>query len=579
VAVLSTAFATADWVVLAVYVVAIVAFGLWVGRGTRGIDDFFLAGRQMRWWAAGLSVMATQISAITFVGTTGQAYTKGMSFIAFYFGLPFAMVVLSLTVVPFFYRARVFTAYEYLERRFDGRTRTLTSLLFLLSRGLAVGVTLYAPSLVLSVVLGWSEAATIALMGGTTILYVVYGGNRSVIWTDVVQMALIWFGIFLCVGVAIARLPAEVGLRDALALAQTANRLETVDLSLDLTKPYTLWSGLIGGMFLAMAYFGCDQSQVQRYLSGRSLTESRLSLLFNAFLKVPMQFLILLTGVLVFVFFHFNETPLLWNRAELAQLVARAPAGEVGRLRAEAHAAHEERRTAATAFATARRAGLDSEPAREAYRASQLRLEHTDAEVRRLAGGPGAPVNDVNYIFPSFVVSQLRGGLAGLVIAVIFAAAMSTLAAELSSLATATVVDFYKRFVNTSGSGAHDLLVSRVFTAVWGLFAALVALEAGRLGSAIEVVNRFGSYFYGSILGVFALAILTPRATARGAFYGLIAGMATVFLVSQYTSIAFLWYNVVGALTVFVVGLVITAASGGTGEAGRRPGGVGEPAP
>ncbi|HKZ33232.1 MAG TPA: sodium:solute symporter [Vicinamibacteria bacterium] len=578
-AVLSTAFATADWVVLAVYVVAIVAFGLWVGRGTRGIDDFFLAGRQMRWWAAGLSVMATQISAITFVGTTGQAYTKGMSFIAFYFGLPFAMVVLSLTVVPFFYRARVFTAYEYLERRFDGRTRTLTSLLFLLSRGLAVGVTLYAPSLVLSVVLGWSEAATIALMGGTTILYVVYGGNRSVIWTDVVQMALIWFGIFLCVGVAIARLPAEVGLRDALALAQTANRLETVDLSLDLTKPYTLWSGLIGGMFLAMAYFGCDQSQVQRYLSGRSLTESRLSLLFNAFLKVPMQFLILLTGVLVFVFFHFHETPLLWNRAELAQLVARAPAGEVGRLRAEAHAAHEERRTAATAFATARRAGLDSEPAREAYRASQLRLEHTDAEVRRLAGGPGAPVNDVNYIFPSFVVSQLRGGLAGLVIAVIFAAAMSTLAAELSSLATATVVDFYKRFVNTTGSGAHDLLVSRVFTAVWGLFAALVALEAGRLGSAIEVVNRFGSYFYGSILGVFALAILTPRATARGAFYGLIAGMATVFLVSQYTSIAFLWYNVVGALTVFVVGLVITAASGGTGEAGRRPGGVGEPAP
>ena len=578
-AVLSTAFATADWVVLAVYVVAIVAFGLWVGRGTRGIDDFFLAGRQMRWWAAGLSVMATQISAITFVGTTGQAYTKGMSFIAFYFGLPFAMVVLSLTVVPFFYRARVFTAYEYLERRFDGRTRTLTSLLFLLSRGLAVGVTLYAPSLVLSVVLGWSEAATIALMGGTTILYVVYGGNRSVIWTDVVQMALIWFGIFLCVGVAIARLPAEVGLRDALALAQTANRLETVDLSLDLSKPYTLWSGLIGGMFLAMAYFGCDQSQVQRYLSGRSLTESRLSLLFNAFLKVPMQFLILLTGVLVFVFFHFHETPLLWNRAELAQLVARAPAGEVGRLRAEAHAAHEERRTAATAFATARRAGLDSEPAREAYRASQLRLEHTDAEVRRLAGGPGAPVNDVNYIFPSFVVSQLRGGLAGLVIAVIFAAAMSTLAAELSSLATATVVDFYKRFVNTSGSGPHDLLVSRVFTAVWGLFAALVALEAGRLGSAIEVVNRFGSYFYGSILGVFALAILTPRATARGAFYGLIAGMATVFLVSQYTSIAFLWYNVVGALTVFVVGLVITAASGGTGEAGRRPGGVGEPAP
>ncbi len=319
--------APADWVVLVVYVVGIVAFGVWVGRGTRGINDFFLAGREMRWWAAGLSVMATQISAITFVGTTGQAYTKGMSFVAFYFGLPFAMIVLSLTLVPFFYRAGVFTAYQYLERRFDSRTRTLTSLLFLLSRGLAVGVTLYAPSLVLSVILGWSETATVALMGGTTIVYVVYGGNRSVIWTDVVQMGLIWLGIFLCVGVAIAQLPPGFGLRDALALAQASGRLEMLDTSADLSRPYTLWSGLVGGMFLAMAYFGCDQSQVQRYLSGRTLTESRLSLLFNAFLKVPMQFLILLTGVLVFVFFHFHATPLLWNRAELARLeAARRPA-------------------------------------------------------------------------------------------------------------------------------------------------------------------------------------------------------------------------------------------------------------
>lgn len=562
-AVLSIGFSTADWLVLACYVAAIVAFGLWVGRGTRGIDDFFLAGREMRWWAAGLSVMATQISAITFVGTTGQAYTQGMGFIAFYFGLPFAMILLSLTLVPLFYRARVFTAYEYLERRFDSRTRTLTSLLFLLSRGLAVGVTLYAPSLVLSVVLGWSESATIALMGGTTILYVVYGGNRSVIWTDVVQMALIWFGIFLCVGTAIVRLPPEIGMTDALALAKTASRLETVDLSLDLSKPYTLWSGLIGGMFLAMAYFGCDQSQVQRYLSGRSLTESRLSLLFNAFLKVPMQFLILLAGVLVFVFFHFHDTPLLWNQAELARLEARLPAAELEGLRAGVEAAHQERREAAGAFAAARRAGVGQAEAREAYRASQERLEASQARVRRLAAAPGAPpVNDVNYIFPSYVVQQLRGGLAGLVIAVIFAAAMSTLAAELSSLATATVVDFYKRFFDTGASGSRDLLVSRVLTGLWGIFAAFVALEAGRLGSAIEVVNRFGSYFYGSILGVFALAVLTPRATAAGAFYGLLAGMTSVFLVSRFSSLAFLWYNVVGAGTVFAVGLLVSAASG-----------------
>jgi SSS family transporter len=558
-----------DWVVLVAYVVGIVAFGLWVGRGTRGIDDFFLAGRQMRWWAAGLSVMATQISAITFVGTTGQAYTKGMSFVAFYFGLPFAMVVLSLTLVPFFYRAGVFTAYQYLERRFDPRTRTLTSLLFLLSRGLAVGVTLYAPSLVLSVILGWSEGATVALMGGATIVYVVYGGNRSVIWTDVVQMGLIWLGIFLCVGVAVTQLPAGFGLRDALALAQATGRIETVDTSLDLSRPYTLWSGLVGGMFLAMAYFGCDQSQVQRYLSGRTLAESRLSLLFNAFLKVPMQFLILLTGVLVFVFFHFHPAPLLWNRAELARLEAKADPVALAPARAEVEEAHRARRVAAEAFGRARREGGDAAAAREAYVLAQRRLDAAEAGVRSLAGAvSGAPVDDVNHIFPSYVVSQLRGGLAGLVIAVIFAAAMSSLAAELSSLATATVVDFYKRFVRPDGTAAHELLVSRAFTAFWGLFACAVALQAGRLGSAIEVVNRFGSYFYGSILGVFGLAVLTPRATARGAFYGLFAGMAAVALVSTLTPVAFLWYNVVGAVTVFAAGLLITAVAPGPRPAG-----------
>ena len=560
----ASGLAPADWVVLFAYVSGIVAFGVWVGRRTRNVSDFFLAGREMRWWAAGLSVMATQISAITFVGTTGQAYTHGMSFIAFYFGLPFAMVVLSLTLVPFFYRAGVYTAYQYLERRFDSRTRTLTSLLFLLSRGLSVGVTLYAPSLVLSVIFGWSETVTIAVMGGATIVYVVYGGNRSVIWTDVAQMALVWFGIFTCVGVAVAQLPAGVGLRDALALAQATGRLEMMDTSPDPSRPFTVWSGLIGGMFLAMAYFGCDQSQVQRYLSGRTLTESRLSLLFNAFLKVPMQFLILLTGVLVFVFFHFHETPLLWNRAELARLQAHAPPAELARVRDEAGAAHRERERAAEGFARARHAEGDVGSAREAYVVAQRRVDAAEAATRRLASSVAKrPVSDVNYIFPSYIVDRLRGGLAGLIIAVIFAAAMSALAGELNSLATATMVDFYSRFVRVGGSPGGDLLASRLFTVFWGLFAALVATQAGQLGSAIVVVNKFGSYFYGSILGVFGLAVLTPRATARGAFYGLFAGMAAVFLVSTFTAVAFLWYNVVGAVTVFAVGHLITAVAPG----------------
>jgi SSS family transporter len=568
----ASGLAPADWAVLFAYVCGIVAFGVWVGRRTRTVSDFFLAGREMRWWAAGLSVMATQISAITFVGTTGQAYTSGMGFIAFYFGLPFAMVVLSLTLVPFFYRSGVYTAYQYLERRFDSRTRTLTSVLFLLSRGLSVGVTLYAPSIVLSVIFGWSETATIAAMAGATIVYVVYGGNRSVIWTDVAQMALVWFGIFTCVGVAVAQLPAGVGLRDALALAQSTGRLETMDTSLDPTRPFTLWSGLIGGTFLAMSYFGCDQSQVQRYLSGRTLTESRLSLLFNAFLKVPMQFLILLTGVLVFVFFHFHPAPLLWNRAELAKVEAKADPARLAQARAEVEAATRARREAAEAFAAARHAGGDVAAARERYVAAERRLEAQQVAVRRFAAqaiGQREPVNDVNYIFPSYIVDRLRGGLAGLILAVIFAAAMSALAGELNSLATTTMVDLYSRFVRV-GAG-RDLRASRLFTVFWGLFAALVATQAGQLGSAIVVVNKFGSYFYGSILGVFGLAVLTPRATARGAFYGLFAGMTAVFLVSWLTPVAFLWYNVVGAVTVFATGLLITASAPGPAPPAGAP--------
>ncbi len=545
-----------DWAVLGVYLVAIVGYGIWMGRGNRKIDDFFLAGREMKWWAAGLSVMATQISAITFVGTTGQAYTQGMSFLVLYFGLPFAMVALCLTLVPFFYRSGVFTAYQYLERRFDSRTRTLTSLLFLVSRGLAMGVTLYAPSLVLSVILGWSETATILVMGGTTILYVVYGGNKSVIWTDVVQMAIIWFGIFVCVAVAIGQLPAGMSLRNSLAVAQLTNHLEVMDTSLDPARPYTVWSGVIGGMFLAMAYFGADQSQVQRYLSGKSLTESRLALLFNAFLKVPMQFLILLTGVLVFVFYHYEPPPLLWNSVEARRLEAALPAHDLAALQQRFEIAHRDRQTAADDYARTR-----SGDARRTYLDAHARMSAAHAEAGRRVGElSGKVYNDTNHIFPSYVVRELPGGLAGLVIAVIFAAAMSTLSGEFNSLATASMVDFYQRFVRREASDAHYLAMSRLFTAGWGIFACAVALQAGKLGSAIEVVNKFGSYFYGSILGVFGLAILTPRATARGAFYGLIAGMVTVFLVSRYTSVAFLWYNVVGAVVVFLAGLLITAA-------------------
>lgn len=549
---------TTDWTVLAIYLSGIVVFGWWVGRNNRKIDDFFLAGREMPWWAVGLSVMATQISAITFVSTTAQAYQDGMRFLVVYFALPFAMVILCVTLVPFFYRAKVFTAYEYLEQRFDLKTRTLTSLCFLVQRGLAVGVTLYAPSIVLSAILGISERNTIFLMAGGTILYVLKGGNRSVIWTDVVQMGIIWFGIFLCFGVAIYNLPASFTFRDALALAQANERLNIVSLDTNLATPYTLWSGLIGGLFLMLSYFGCDQSQVQRYLSGASLKESRLSLLFNAFLKVPMQFLILLTGALVFVFYHFEKPPALFNPVAAARLEALAPEG-LADAQARYAAAHESRKTAALAFAETRHGGGAADPDAVVAAQTEFTAARTGLiDVYRNASGD-REYADNNYIFLTYILNELPTGAVGLVIAVIFAAAMSTLSGEFNSLATASMIDFVRRFRKPgSGTEEGDLMLSRVFTAFWGGFACLIALEAGRLGSAIEVVNRFGSFFYGSILGVFMLAVLTKRASGTGASIGLACGMGAVWAASEMSKMHFLWWNVVGAVTTFAAGYLIS---------------------
>jgi len=549
--------ATLDWTVLLIYLIGIVVFGYWVGRNNRKLDDFFLAGREMPWWAVGLSVMATQISAITFVGTTGQGYGDGMRFLVVYFALPFAMVILCVTLVPFFYRAKVFTAYEYLEQRFDLKTRTITSLLFLLQRGLAVGVTLYAPALVLSTILGISEGATILLMGGSTIVYVLKGGNRSVIWTDVVQMLIIWIGIFACFFVAIWKLPDNVSFRDALSIAQTAGRFNAISTDTSLSTPYTLWSGVIGGLFLMLSYFGCDQSQVQRYLSGSSLTESRLSLLFNAFLKVPMQFIILLTGILVFVFFHFQAPPALFNGVARAKFEKVAASPEKVKAETRYQAAFEQRREAALHFTASRNTG-DPVPA-ERYLAAQKEFADARTEVAAVykqATGT-SDYNDTNYIFLHYILTQIPHGLMGLIIAVIFAAAMSTLSGEFNSLATASMIDFVRRF-RGAGTDAADLFLSRVFTAFWGGFACLVALQAGRLGSAIEVVNKFGSYFYGSILGVFMLAVLTKRANGTGASIGLFAGMGIVGLVAGFTNVHFLWWNVVGATAVFVIGYGIS---------------------
>jgi Na+/proline symporter len=568
-----------DWIVVGAYLAWVVLDGVRLSRRTTEMDGYLLASRSLPWWAVGLSVMATQLSAITMVSTTGQGYADGMRFVQFYFGLPLAMIVLSVTAVPFFWRAKVYTAYEYLEQRFDAKTRTLTAFLFLLSRGLSCSVIIAAPSVILSIVLGWNLTMTVLAIGAPTVLYTMVGGVQAVTWTDVKQMAVIVIGILAAVVVLILGLPSGVGLGSALHVAGAAGRMQALDFRFDLTEKYTLWSGLIGGLFLSMSYFGCDQSQVQRYLTAKSVSEGRRSLFMSAFFKIPLQALILLTGVLMFVFFLFNKGPLLFNHAPLEQVRNGARGAEYQALEAEYDRAFETRRQAATALA----AEGDRPSSGSAGRQAFLEADAAVRAVRRRATAlvkdeTKTDYDDVNYVFPGFVTQYMPVGLVGLIIAAIFAAAMSSIAAELNSLATATVIDVYKRHVKPVAEDSHYLLVSKMATAAWGAFACIAAVYAVQLGSLIEVVNTFGSYFYGSILGVFILAIGSRRANGNGAFAGLIGGMAVVWAAVTYTKVAFLWLNVLGAVVVTVIGLLVSAATGGPARgAGQPTPGVGFP--
>ena len=563
-----------DWAVVAGYLVWIVWDGVRRTQGSDQVEGYFLAHRSLPWWAVGLSVMATQLSAITLVGTTGQGYRDGMRFVQFYFGLPIAMLILSVTVVPFFYRAGVYTAYEFLERRFDIKTRTLTSALFLLSRGLQCGVIIAAPAVILSIVLGWNLTLTVLAIGLPTALYTMVGGVQAVTWTDVKQMAVIVAGVLAAVVVLIAGLPETVTVNQALTVAGATGRLTSLDFSLTLDDTYTFWSGMIGGLFLMLSYFGCDQSQVQRYLTAKSVEDGRQSLLMSAYVKIPLQALILLTGVLVFVYYLFIPPPMLFNPVHESALRSGPHAAEYEALERRFERASADRREAATAFAATQRTGNDVtiQLMRERFLVAegQLRVIRSQAvDLVKKASGDQA-YNDVNYVFPTFVTTQMPPGLVGLIIAAIFAAAMSSIAAELNSLSTATLIDFYKRHLRPEATERHYLTVSWIATAVWGVVACGVAVFATTLGSLIEVVNRFGSFFYGSLLGVFVLAIGTRRATGTGAFAGLIAGMMAVALVAfRFPQVSFLWHNVVGVAVVVVVGLAISLVAPARTSAAR----------
>ena len=544
-----------NWLIVVAYLAYVVVDGLRRARGTKEIEGYFLAGRTLPWWAVGLSVMATQLSAVTMIGTTGQGATDGLRFVQFYFGLPLAMVILGVTLVPFLRGAGVYTAYEYLERRFGPETRTLTAFLFLLSRGMSCGVIIAAPAVVFSALFGWPLVWCVALIGVPTVAYTMLGGIQAVTWADVKQMILIVAALLAVVVVLVVRMPVSPG--EALHIAGATGRLQVFDFSFSLNETYTFWSGLIGGTFLMLSYFGTDQSQVQRYLAARSVNAARTSLLMSAYWKIPLQALVLLVGVMVFVYYQFQAPPLLYNPAhesavveargeDYAALQGRYGEAVVGREGAARRAA------GLAAQETARSAALDDFLAREAT------VQDIRAEALAMAEEvTGEPSRDVNYIIPRFVLGELPIGLAGLFIAAIIAAAMSSISSELNSLSTATVIDLYRRWLRPEADDAHYLAVSKAATAFWGVFACTVAVYAVSLGSLIEVVNRFGSFFYGSILGVFLLAMVR-RARGVGAFVGLVAGMTVVGAVSfGAPDVSFLWHNVIGAVTVVAVGVAL----------------------
>jgi len=556
-----------DWVVLALTLLSIVAYGVYKGRGSRTIKGYLLADRQMRWYTVAFSIMATQASAITFTSTPGQAFVDGMRFVQYYLGLPIAMVILSVTAVPIFHRLGVFTAYEYLEHRFDTKTRTLTSVIFLVSRGLGAGMTIYAPSVVLSVMLGWDIRITSTIIGGAVIIYTTSGGVKAVNWTDFQQLAIIMFGMFVAFFMTINLLPDGVTFTDALHVAGGMGKLNLIDFSFDLSNRYNFWSGIIGGMFVALAYFGTDQSQVQRYLTGQTVTQSRLALLFNGMAKVPMQFFILLLGAMVFVFYQFERPPLFFNPVETEKIRIGTEAGSFEKLEQSHELIFREKSEKLNNYLQALRSGEESK-ARESLAAARMKQEQEQvlrSEAARIVGATSGPLftNDTNYIFLSFVTKYLPVGLVGLVFACIFAATMSSSSGELSSLATCTIVDVYKRHLKQDAEERHYLVVSRILMAAWGVYGIAFAQFASGLGSLVEAVNIIGSLFYGTMLGVFLVAFYYRNAGGTAVFWGGVVSQIVVLLLFgaeyflQLVKLSWLWYPVVGCLVVIGVAFVV----------------------
>lgn len=551
---------TADAWVLVAALAALVLYGLAKARGTKDLTGFLVAGRSMPWPMVALSVMATQASAVTFMATPGQGYVGGLSFVQFYFGLPLAMVVLCATLVPLYQRLRVRTAYEFLEQRFDGKTRTLAAGLFLVQRGLAAGITLYAPALVLSVILGWSVGLTCVLLGALVVGTIVLGGSKAVSQAHALQFCIIMGTMALAFVLVLRALPAGMGLGDALAMAGAAGKLNAVETHFDATSRYNLWAGLLGGFFLQLSYFGTDQSQVGRILTATSDRESRLGLLFNGLFKIPMQFMILLLGVLVFVAWRFEPTPVFFNPAVVAQVEAGPHAGA---WRASESAWRTSRAALADALVAERAAVRTHDDAAAAAARAAARAADSSATAARgqaiawiKATDANANTNDTNYIFLVYVLTHLPVGVVGLVLAAIFAASMNSTMSELNALASTTVVDVVQRLPWRVPEGAL-LGWSRAATLFWTVFAIAFAQFAGRLGSLVEAVNIMGSLFYGTILGIFLTAFLVKRAGGTAVFVAALVGEAAVLACWKLTPLSFLWWNLVGCVLTLLVAAVL----------------------
>ena len=550
-----------DWAVLIITLVAIVVYGIYKSRGAKNIQGFLLGNQTAPWYQVCLSVMATQASAITFLSAPGLAYSSGMSFVQFYFGLPLAMIVLCITFVPIYHRLKVYTAYEFLEQRFDLNTRALTAFLFLIQRGLSTGITIYAPSIILSTILDINTTYTTLFIGSLVVFYTVYGGTKAVSYTQMLQMSIIFCGLFAAGIMVVHLLPGDIGFGKALSIAGKMGRTNAIDFTFDLNNPYTVWSGLIGGFFLQLSYFGTDQSQVGRYLSGASVNQSRLGLLMNGLVKIPMQFLILLIGVLVFTFYQYNRPPIFFNSFELNKLEKSEYQPELNKLKTAYDQSFIEKQKAVDQMNQALDKGDKAEIDR--YRTDLQLADEKGKSIRKevttlmTKNDEHADVNDNNYIFLSFVTQYLPKGLIGLLIAIIFLASMGSTASALNSLASTTVIDIYKRLIRKDGSDHEYLQASRWATVFWGVICIIMALYASKIGNLLEAVNILGSYIYGTILGVFLVAFYIKQVNGRAVFLAAITAEIAVVLIGRQDWVAYLWLNVIGCMLVVLLSIVI----------------------